>query len=55
MFDVAQDERHLDYLIEMEKFQAETLPIPLMYDVLNFGMEVLKNNIESNLDYILDY
>ncbi|XP_035710990.1 uncharacterized protein LOC118436634 [Folsomia candida] len=46
MFDVADDGAHLDYLIEMQKCQAETLPIPIMYDVVNFGVDVLKENLE---------
>ncbi len=53
MFKVADDETHLDYLIEMQKRQAEILPLPIMYDVVNLGVDVLKENIECKIVFYL--
>lgn len=44
---VGIDEPHLDYLVEIQALQAETLPIPMFYDMLNFGMEVANENLKS--------
>ncbi|ODM97511.1 hypothetical protein Ocin01_09166, partial [Orchesella cincta] len=45
MSKVALDEAHLDYLIEIQSYQAETLPIPIFYDMLHLGMEVANENL----------
>ncbi|CAL8088991.1 unnamed protein product [Orchesella dallaii] len=42
---VALDEAHLDYLIEIQSYQAETIPIPIFYDMLHLGMEVANENL----------
>jgi len=44
---VTTGEEHSDYLIEIQKFQSETLPVPIFYDVLNFGIEVTLENLRS--------
>lgn len=47
--EIASDEAHLDYLVEMAAIQAETLPIPIFYDMLHLGIQVANETLERKL------
>lgn len=45
----AIDEAHLDYLVELQAYHAETLPIPIFYDILHLGLEVANEQLRSKI------
>lgn len=47
MSKVAEDVAHHDFLVELQAYQAETLPIPIFYDMLHMGLEVANETLRS--------
>lgn len=51
MSKVAEDVAHHDFLVELQAYQAETLPIPIFYDMLHMGLEVANETLRSRENY----